>query len=96
MLLGVVEEKVYYRYKGEHGQRYGHQGESGVDMARELDRVMREMGEKKRGHADQETDLAQEIWRVKGRRKAQVTKMAGLYTERHLAEGQPDSWAGEI
>lgn len=65
-------------------------------MARELDRVMREMGEKERGHTDQETDLAQEIWRVKGRRKAQVTKMAVLYKERHLAEGQPDSWAGEI
>lgn len=30
--LGVVEEKVYCRYKGEHNQRQGPLGESRVDM----------------------------------------------------------------
>lgn len=30
-LLSMVE-KVYYKYVGEHGQRQGHLGESGVDM----------------------------------------------------------------
>lgn len=32
MLLGVVEEKVYCRYVGKHGQRQGHLGVSRVDM----------------------------------------------------------------
>ena len=34
MLLGMVEEKVYYRYVGEHSQRQKHLGEPRVDMTR--------------------------------------------------------------
>lgn len=33
LLLGIMEEKVYYRYKGEQRQRQRPLGESRVDMS---------------------------------------------------------------
>lgn len=32
LLLGLMGEKVYCRYVGEHNQRQGHLGEARVDM----------------------------------------------------------------
>jgi predicted phosphoadenosine phosphosulfate sulfurtransferase len=34
LLLGMVEEDVYYRYVGEHSQRQEHLGEHRVNMTR--------------------------------------------------------------
>ena len=49
----MVEEKVYYRYVGEHSQRQGHLGESRVNMtlSHVRRRVRREggRGERRRG-----------------------------------------------
>jgi hypothetical protein len=42
----MVEEKVYYRYVGEHSQRQGHLGESRGDMS--LNHVGRWGGEEKK------------------------------------------------
>lgn len=41
-LLGMVKEKAFYRYVGEHSQRQGHLKESRVDMT--LSHVMTSEG----------------------------------------------------
>lgn len=43
----MVEERIYYRYVGEHSQSQGHLGESRVHMA--LNRGRGRKGERERG-----------------------------------------------
>lgn len=57
LLLDTEEEKVYYRYMGEHSQRQaqGHLGQFRGDMTRLFGPVGREKGEKKREEPDAAT-----------------------------------------
>jgi hypothetical protein len=89
----MVEEKVYYRYVGEHRKRQGHLGESRVDMT--LGRGGR-VAEEERGRKEhQEYQPGGRGWRGENK-KNQVSKMVGLYREGWLGEGHPRPWAGEV
>jgi hypothetical protein len=86
LLLGLVEEDIYYKYVGEHSQRKGHLGEFRV--RRTLSHVEDGGGRVEgRGGNSQETP--------KSRQKGQVTEMVELYRERQLEEGHPSPWARE-
>ena len=84
----MVEEKVYYRYVGEHSQRQTHLGESRVVMT--LNHVVRGGGE---GRA--ELSIAARRSKVKIK-KHWLTIMSGLYSESPLGEGDPSPWAREF
>lgn len=80
MLLGVVEENVYYRYMGEHIKRQTHLADFRVDMTR-LSWAMLGEGEgkgKRRG--------AKPVQESRGQRheKGQITKTSGLHREECL------------
>lgn len=80
LFVGVVEEKVYYRYIGEHSQRQGHQGEHRMGMA---------LSHVKKGVRREPSSTARRPKIVDER--AQVTKMVGLYRQK-----QPSPWPGVL
>lgn len=96
MVLGMVDEKVYYRYLGEHRQRQGHLGESREDMTRLNWATWEGEGGKEeweyRGTRYQEPQ--KRVDKNKGKnniKKGQVTKIIGVYREGQLGE-----WEGQL
>jgi hypothetical protein len=85
----MVEEKIYFRYVGEHSQGQKDRGKSKV--TRTLSWTLR--GERRTGERGEQD---QEARRVNGTPKGWVIKMAEIYREGQLGKGQHNPWTGEF